>query len=871
MKRLAWLLALCIEIAYSAAGLSAEPSFERDVRPIFKTHCFMCHGEAEKREGNLDLRLKRLAVAGGDSGAAIAPGSPDDSLLYRRVRAGEMPPGKKKLSAAEVAKIERWIAAGATTLRPEPEDVGPQPLITEEERNHWAYRPVKRVIPPTVAGKELVSTTIDNFLLAKLEENKLCYSPLADRATLIRRATLDLTGLPPTPEEVERFLSDVAPGAYERLLDRLLASPHYGERWGRHWLDVAGYADSDGYTEQDPQRPHAWRYRDYVIGAFNADKPLDEFIVEQLAGDELVKPPFNNLAAEDIERLAATGFLRMAPDGTASSGVEKNVAANQVVADTIKIVASSVLGLTVQCAQCHDHRYDPISQVDYYRLRAVFEPAFDWKSWRPPQARLVSLYTDADRAKAKEIEAEAKAVESKRTARQDELIEEVFQRELEKLPEELRDFARQARDTAAKDRTEEQKKLFKEHPSLNVSAGSLRLFDNKAAAELDKFTKEAADVRKRKPVENFVAALTEMPGRIPATQLFLRGDHEQPKQELSPSELSILTGAESASIPADDPALPTSGRRLAYARWLTSGKHPLTARVLVNRIWLHHFGRGLVGTPSDFGVLGEKPTHPELLDWLADELVSGGWRLKRMHKQIMLSTAYQQVSTRTAAQDAVDPDNLLYGRKSIQRVEAETLRDMLLAISGKLNDKMSGPPVPVMADEVGQFVLGIENLNAGRPGAVIPLNGEEDRRSVYVQVRRSRPLSVMAAFDAPLMEPNCEARSSSTVAPQSLMLMNNDFVLEQSREFARRVRREAGDGRAEQVELAWRLALGSSPDEARRAELVTFLDEQVAHFEEMKLPKPAKGAPADENDPELLALASLCQALWSSNAFLYVD
>ncbi|HEX2475029.1 MAG TPA: DUF1553 domain-containing protein, partial [Lacipirellulaceae bacterium] len=582
-------------------------------------------------------------------------------------------------------------------------------------------------------------------------------------------------------------------------------------------------------------------------------------------------PPYTNLSPEDVDKLAATGFLRMAPDGTASPGIDKNVAANQVVADTLKIVTSSLLGLTVACAQCHDHRYDPIAQTDYYRLRAIFEPAFDWKNWRAPSARLVSLYTDADRAKAKEIEAEAAAIERQRTQRQNELIEEVFQRELGKLPEELREAARAAREAPAKERTDEQKKLLKEHPSLNVAAGSLRLFDKKAADELDKFTKEAADVRKRKPPEGFVAALTEVPDKLPPTHLFARGDHEQPKQELKPAELAILADSAAAAIPADDASLPTSGRRLAYARWLTSGRHPLVARVLVNRIWLHHFGRGLVATTGDFGALGEKPTHPELLDWLANDLVAGGWRLKRFHKQIMLSTAYQQVSTRNEAQDAVDSENLLYGRKSLMRLEAETLRDTLLAISGKLNMRMFGTPVPVMADEVGQFVVGIENLNAGRPQGVIPLGGEEFRRSVYVQVRRSRPLSVLAAFDAPLMEPNCESRNSSTVAPQSLLLMNNGFVLEHARDFARRVQHEAGDDAEAQALLAWRLALGTRPSEERLSELVAFLEEQASHFEEMKTEKPKSKDGKDAVEPELMALASLCQALWSSNTFLYID
>jgi hypothetical protein len=332
-----------------------------------------------------------------------------------------------------------------------------------------------------------------------------------------------------------------------------------------------------------------------------------------------------------------------------------------------------------------------------------------------------------------------------------------------------------------------------------------------------------------------------------------------------------LAGYLPEAIPADDPELPTSGRRLAYARWLTSGRHPLTARVLVNRVWMHHFGRGIVATPADFGVLGERPTHPELLDWVAHDFTAGGWRLKRLHKLIMTSTAYRQSSARSAEQDAADPDNRLYGRKSLLRLDAESLRDSILASSGKLNRKMFGPAVPVMADVVGQFVVGIENLNAGRPGAVIPLHGEEFRRSVYIQVRRTRPLSVLTTFDAPAMEPNCEVRPSSTVAPQSLMLMNNDFIVAQAEHFARRVEREAGNDPKAQASLAWQLAMGRAPASETLGALEQFLVEQVAHFKSKPADAPSSGAGAAPTTPELQALATLGQAIWSANEFLYVE
>lgn len=851
-------------------------SFERDIRPIFKANCFQCHGEGAETKGNLDLRLRRLALKGGDSGEGIAPGNRDDSLLYQRVIAGEMPPGKKKLAANEIDLIGRWIAAGAITARPEPETIGNAGFITEEDRNFWAFQPIRTTAPPSVKHADRARTPIDAFVLKKLEEKQLSLSADADKRTLIRRATFDLHGLPPTPEEIELFVADDSPDAYDRLLDRLLASPHYGERWGRHWLDVAGYADSEGYNETDTERKHAWRFRDYVIRSLNADKPFDQFLVEQLAGDELIAGPLTNVTPQDFDKLIATGFLRMAPDGTAAAGVDKKLAANEVVADTLKIVSSSLLGLTVGCAQCHDHRYDPIPQSDYYRLRAVFEPALDFKDWRLPQQRLVSLYTQADRDRAKEIEADAAKIDAARNELQQKYILETLEKEIAKLDESLREPARAAWNTPAAKRNEEQKQMLKEHPSLNVSAGSLYLYDKKMADEVKKLTDEGAAVRAKKPAEGFIQALTEVPGKIPATHLFARGDHDQPKEKLTPGELTIVSLTQPVTIAEDDPALPTSGRRLAYAKWLTSGKHPLTARVLVNRVWMHHFGRGIVATPADFGVLGERPTHPELLDWLATDFMTNGWHLKRLHKLIMTSTAYRQVSTRTPEYDQIDPDNYLLGRQSVRRLDAESLRDAVLSNSGNLNVKMFGPPVPVMADEVGQFVVGIENLDAGRPKGVLPMNGEDVRRSVYIQVRRSRPLSMLSTFDAPAMEPNCSARNVSTVAPQSLLMMNNDFIVAQATQFARRVLGEAGNNHDAQAARAWRLALGTEPTATDIKSLVEFLTSQAAHYRtqaeaEAKTKPAAASAKTPPVDPALQALSTLCQALWSSNGYLYVD
>ncbi len=852
-----------------AAAHAADPVFETDVRPILKANCFHCHGEEETLEGKLDLRLARLIAHGGESGPALVAGQAAQSLLVQRITSGEMPPGEKKLTPQQIDQIRRWIASGAKTARPEPERP-PVGDFTEEERSFWSFQPIRSPEVPGVSEPRAIRSPVDGFLVVKLQALGLSFSSEADRRTMIRRAVFDLHGLPPTPAAIEQFVKDPAPDAWERLLDELLASPRYGERWGRHWLDVAGYADSDGYTEADPIRTYAFKYRDYVLRAFNTDKPFDEFLVEQLAGDELVPLPFENLSAEAADRLAATGFLRMAPDGTFAGDIDQNVARNDVVAETIKIVSTSLLGLTVGCAQCHNHRYDPIAQVDYYRFRALFEPAYDWKNWRGSQARLVSLWNSDQRLAAKVL-GDAEFLLSEQRGRElDTIVKDVFEREVGKLPEEKRAAARAAREAKANQRTPEQKQILKDQPSLNVDRGSVYLYEPQKIQEFNRlWDQRIAEVRRLRPKDDFVPCLTEVPGQIPATHLFYRGEFAQPKQAVTPGELQILTVAHPANIPVDDPALPTSGRRLAYARHLTDGNHPLTARVQVNRFWMHHFGKGIVATPGDFGFLGEKPSHPELLDWLAADFMAQGWRVKRLHRLLMTSAVYRQQSYRRTEIDAVDPDNRLLGRMSVRRLEAEAIRDSILACAGSLSDKMFGPASPVAVDDVGQIIVGLPYLDpAGGPINQGKTLGEDEyRRSVYVQVRRSMPLGMLEPFDMATLSPNCDLRSVSTVAPQSLLMMNNELVIREAERFADWVRAASGDAVPAQVALAWQTALGTAPTTAQLASGVSFVHDQT---QQMTARIPADQLPK-VSPPVHQALASFCQALFSANSFLYVD
>jgi hypothetical protein len=854
--------------AMISSGNDAVPiTFEHDIRPLLKAHCWHCHGEEAEVEGNLDLRLVRSMHNGGDSGPAVIAGKADESLIVQRVVSGEMPPGDVEMPAEDLAKIRRWIEQGATTSRPEPESLAVGDIFTDIDREHWSFQPIRKPDVPDVPADVPVANPIDAFLWQKLNEKQLSFSPLADRETLIRRLSFNLLGLPPSPEAVADFVADTRPDAYERLVETMLDSPAYGERWGRHWLDIAGYADSDGYTSKDTQRQWSYKYRDYVIRSLNEDKSWKDFIIEQLAGDELVPLPYQNLSNDAAEKLIATGFLRMGPDGTSDGSADQNVARNDVIAETIKIVSTSLLGMTVGCAQCHSHRYDPISHVDYHRIRAIFEPAYDWKDWRSSSARLVSQWSDKTRTRVEEVDKQLKELADQRSSELDQIVADTFERELAKLPEEIQAAAREARQAADKDRTPEQKQLIKEYPFLKVDRGSVYLYlPDRLRKFNDKWDKTQADAKALRPADDLIFCLTEVAGKVPETKLFYRGDINQPREVVAPGELAIIN-PDNVTIPEKDPNLPTTGRRLAYAKHLTSGQHPLVARVLVNRFWMHHFGRGIVATPSDFGILGQRPTHPELLDWLATDFVDNGWSLKRLHRLILTSHAYRQSSVRRDELDAIDPDNLLLGRMSVRRLEAEVVRDALLAVSGQISYKMSGSPVPVAPDDVGQIVVAADNRDsAGRPSKkVIPLGEEEFRRTVYVQVRRTMPLTVLEPFDMPSLAPNCEIRTQSTVAPQSLMMMNSPFVIARMKSMAQQVVQQFGDDPATLFAQAWLKTQGKTPTNDDVASGVDFLNAQIEHFKSTAKPDAAP------DQPTIDALATLCQALVCSSGFLYVD
>lgn len=746
--------------------------FETHVRPILREYCLDCHGAAETPEGSLDLRLVRLMKVGGDSGPAIDLEAPDQSEILTQLFSDAMPPGEAKVPSEKKEIIKAWIAAGAPTLRPEPETIGFGIPLTEEERAYWAYRPIQQPTPKTMQDGQVIRTGLDAVLKDAMPDG-LTFSQDASRDTLIRRVYVDLTGLNPTFEEFNKWRDSTSEKWYENMVDELLASPHYGERWGRHWLDAAGYADSEGATINDAERTWAWRYRDYVIKSLNADKPFDRFIQEQLAGDELAGEAKGDWTPEQIECLTATGFLRMAADGT-GSGDNSPEARNKTIADTVQIIGSTLLSSSLHCAQCHDHRYDPISHQDYFAIRSVLEPAMDWQNWKTPAQRLVSLYTQADRDKAAEIEKEAVTLIEEKKTKQLAYIQEVLEAELAKRPEELREKLREAHKTAAAMRSDEQKLLLEQHPSVNVTPGSLYLYRPDAAEDLKKYDARIAEVRAKKPAEGFLHALVEPQNHNPITKLFHRGDHNSPTREVKPGKLAVLVPeGENTEFPNDDEALPTTGRRLALARWLTDSENPnpLLLRSLVNRVWLHHFGKGIVATPGDFGRLGATPTNPKVLDWLASYWVHNDWSLKKLHKIILMSTVYRQSSLRNEVGDRLDPENNTYWRKPIQRLEAEVIRDSMLQLSATLNKEQFGAPLALQEDETGQ----------------VRIDPSQTRRSIYAKWRRSQPVALLQSFDAPVMTINCDIREKSTVPMQSLMLMNGDFALEQAEKQANRI------------------------------------------------------------------------------------
>jgi cytochrome c553 len=859
-------------------GASLGPAAPSDkvsqwsVLPVLQLRCTVCHG-TRVRQAELDLRTRESIVRGGKSGPAIVPGKPAESLLLKRVHAGEMPPKRKlvefsikPMEKAEIELITRWIEQGAAAdvISPDHSPDGIDPLLSAEDREFWSFQPPRRARIPRARSSQTLYTPVDHFIVSALQQKQLDLSPPASRQTLARRAFLDLLGIPPTPGEVSQFLSDEAPGAYQRLVDRLLASPLYGERWGGLWLDVAGYSDSEGIQHSDSVRPFAYRYRDYVIRSWNADKPYSRFLMEQLAGDELAdytNP--DNISEEVHDNLVATGFLRLVPDAT-YFGITNFVPDRlDIIDDMIEVVGSSMMGLTIKCARCHSHKFDPIPQRDYYRLAAIFKGAIDENDWLKPTRQsgspgeldryLASILTaerKAWEADLERIEQEVKQLEQKIAGMEQELVTAEQQRRIEKLPASLREDVARTLVTPAAEQSEVLRYLAEKFgDQLKVTRDELL----KANMDFKKFHDEVQQsikaVQEQAKPEPLIRALWDR-GEPSPTYILRRGNYLTPGRRVEPGVPSVVNHRGSPlEIQKISDGAPGTGRRLALARWLTQPDHPTTARVIVNRIWHQHFEQGIVATLDNLGHAGARPTHPELLDWLAVELVDSGWSIKHLQRLIMLSAVYRQQSTVTEDHLARDPDNTWLSRMPLRRMDAEVLRDSLLAVAGRLRLESFGPADPVEARADGLVVS-------------IPSGGTW-RRSIYVIQRRTQPVTILGSFDRPQMNPNCVQRSNSNVAPQALHLLNNKMVHDLAVSFAGRVQREAGSDRQAQVGHAFLLALGRPPDPEEKELSARYLEELVEQWE--------KEQPDKKEEASQRALENFCHAVMNLAAFIYID
>ncbi|MBI3837500.1 MAG: PSD1 domain-containing protein [Planctomycetia bacterium] len=1033
--RVLWLapvwIALGCPLAVCADSSPGDPELARDVLPLLKTRCVKCHGPA-KREGKLNLSTPLSIARGGENGEVVVPREVDSSLLWHRVEADEMPPDDP-LPADERAVLQRWIAAGAKRL--------PTAITAQESgSDHWAFARLIEPTVPEVRNPNGARTNVDRFLLAQLDSQGLAFNPEADRATLIRRVSFDLTGLPPTPQEIKTFLDDSGADAYERMVERFLASPHYGERWGKYWLDAAGYADSNGYFNADSDRPLAYRYRDYVVRALNQDKPFDRFVLEQIAGDELSGfVPGREATREMISLLEATHYLRNGQDGSGESdGNLDEVRTDRYAAleSTTQIVASSLLGLTLQCAKCHDHKFESISQRDYYQLQAVFYPAFNIQSWLKPNDRFViaNLPGEAERweqhsqkitAEIAQLKAGFAAWARSNRPPSTVLFHDEFEDSGPRLAENWSNTApgddvaggavpvqldsAQAPGALRQngvlqilesgmpgDRWISTKQSFDWTPEgeghwiqlsfdlvdnkvsaggtpaeriayfialhdfndnsplpggnvlidgnpaggaavhvdypgadsktagefgngkyerghnyglriTNVGDGKFRLdhlvdgvpddktlqlktedlpdggfgfeyccgrsfvVDNvliersvaafnggdigqKITDQLQEKRKELAAAVKAKEAERGeqpgkIACVTDRSEKIPDVFLLERGNYATPKEKVQPTPLSALADA---PVPFDVkqpfPGAPSTGARLAWARWLTqatSRPAALLARVQINRIWQHHFGAGLVTTVENLGASGAQPSHGELLDYLAGQFIRSGWSMKAMHRLLLKSAAYCQTSSLQPDAFKIDPDNRLLWRHRIERLDAESMRDAMLATSGQLDRHFGGPYVATSRNDLGEVIV-----NQSGPGA--------NRRSLYLQQRRTQTLSLLNVFDSPTIVFNCVQRPASTMPLQSLSLLNSEFVVRQARRFAERLDREAGAQSEARVAYGFLLALARGPTEAEMRSSLDFIRIQREQY-------------AAKADAELNAWADFCQMMLASNPFLYVE
>jgi len=750
-----------------------------------------------------------------------------------------------------------------------------EPVFSARQRSHWAFRPPVRPVPPKVSNPKWTQTPVDTFTLARLNQSGLRPAAPAGRGTLLRRVTFDLTGLPPTPRELDDFLRDTRADAYVRVVERLLASPHYGERWAQHWLDVVRYAESNGY-EADSERPHAWRYRDYVVRAFNEDKPYSRFVTEQLAGDLLWKATGRHQSADAARSplLIAAGFNRCGPVHQTSGNVDPLVGRQELLTEMTTAVGAAFLGLTVACARCHNHKFDPISQADYYSLQAFFSAA---------QPKEVDLATPAERAEYDRRRRDLTARIAPLRQQLKQLETPYRQRLTQSKKDRLEAVSRIALDTAPAKRTMEQRQRAA-HAEILIKV----TWDEIVAAL------SPADRERRTRLRQQMHALEAQKPSLPATawtildngdaltaHVLKRGDPHKPDKVVSAAFPRILSmQPRQPAAPAREPLLaPRAGKdpldRRALADWLTRSDHPLTARVLVNRLWQHHFGRGLVATPNDFGLYGSPPSHPELLDFLACELVSNGWSLKHMHRLMVLSATYQQASRWTDPQArSVDPDNHLLARMNRRRLEGEALRDNALAVAGTLNPALGGPMIRVpLEPEVYELIF-----TEGEPDGLWPVTPDirqHTRRSLYLYNKRNVRSPFFEAFDQPDTLSSCPVRPVSTFAPQALILLNGPFLHEQAAALAARLLRTSLPRKSDWIENAYHLALARKPSSKEQRMAVDFLREQRELLRDrlrMRLPVALPAGMPNGVDPTLAAaLADFCLALLNRNEFLYID
>ena len=836
----------------TAVAQTGPINFTDHIRPIMERSCWNCHGEAAQLS-DLDLSSRDGALEGGTKGPAIVPGDAESSRLYRMVAGLDqpaMPMSGDGLSDTELAAMRTWIeegahwdAAGAT---------GAEAVLAALEnselpagaRDYWAFRhPEKTRVP----AADIFTHPVDRFLEAGRRDAGVKAAPRAERLTVLRRAYLDLIGLPPTPDQIDAFLADTERGAWERLIDQLLDSPHYGERWGRHWLDVARYADTDGF-EQDYVRINAWRYRDYVINAFNRDKPYNQFLREQIAGDELDHV--------NDETLIATGFLRSGPrvNFREKDNPERR---HDYLDDMLATLGRGVLGMTVHCARCHDHKFDPILQKDYYSMQAAIYGYVEID-----QPLLDRAEADAWRAANADIDRQQQPLRDEIDA-----IEEPYSEDLratmirERFPENVQKAAFKPE----AERTPGEQLLATQVLSINPPRAQIaEALGPDDAVRVEELRAEIAALDSERPPDPPMAHIVtdgdyrfapngpgdevigcpecrtapnaeghylweagNAPYQAPPNYFLIRGDPFSPGSEMSPGFLTAATyGDPATEIPR--PGGRTSGRRLALAEWITSRDNPLTARVIVNRIWHHHFGRGIVRTLDNLGRMGDAPTHPELLDWLAVEFMDRGWSIKEMHRLLMTSEAYRMAAAFDHdASAAADPENNLLWRYRGQRLDAEILRDAIMTVSGGIDLAVGGPgvfphiPSDILVQSDGKgFWCGSpepgRRITAPSTGIWCeePDRPEVWRRSVYVFRRRSLGFPFFDTFDLPDQNQTAAARNVSTVSTQALTLMNNPFVLNQAQLFADRLEREAPGDIDRQIERAYLIALTRQPTDA---------------------------------------------------------